>query len=504
MLEPDLPGKELFSRDSVVLVLRILKFSGDLIDQLRAESFVGIKKQYPICRGLCNRKRTGRFNIPRIRERLDRHSKALDGADGCVGALSIDDDDRISQEPCILDALRDHRCLVECLYDDGDLVVFFHSHDGYNCTMIAYLIFGALLCCLSLYSFVLVDPNITFVNHPLWTSFRETMVQIGYHDRPLSWYLYLSIIVALTGFHLWAIRNGKKLNPLRLALIAGAVLVGSYPFLSHDFFNYMFDAKILTVYGDNPYLMRALDYPEDPWLRFMHWTHRTYPYGPFFLVVTLVPSFLSMGTFVIGFILMKLLFVGCFVAAVWALTRIKPIYGIFFATQPYILIEGLVAAHNDLIGVALAILGVSLLLTKDTVRHKMWAGVLLVLSALIKYMTAPFVILTKENRFQQQWIALAGVIALIGYLTVTTDFQQWYVLNLLVLLPFLPRIIMALQPLYLGLLLSYYPFIRLGGWGDEWHVQLKLWIVAVSVILTIAYLVYLQVVRRYDLREREV
>lgn len=366
--------------------------------------------------------------------------------------------------------------------------------------MIAYLLFAGLLACLTIYSYVLVDPNITFVNHQLWTEFREMMVQVGYHDRPLSWYLYIGIMTALTGFHLWALRFSSKLNPWRLALIAGSILAFSYPFLSHDFFNYLFDAKILTVYGDNPYLMRAMDYPEDPWLRFMHWTHRTYPYGPLFLVITLIPSFLGMGTFVLSFLLMKLTFVGFYLAAVWALNRINSRYALLFATQPFVLVEGLVSAHNDLIGVSLALIGVLFLLQDK----KLQAGTFLVLSVLIKYMTLPFVILTKTNRFHQQWIALAGIVALIGYITITRDFQQWYLLHLFVLIPFLPRLIERLQILFLGALLSYYPFIRLGGWGDERHVQLKLWIVGIALVINCGYLCYLQFVQKYDLRKGEV
>jgi len=86
------------------------------------------------------------------------------------------------------------------------------------------------------------------------------------------------------------IRNFKRYNPLLISILIGVGLLFSYPFLSHDLFNYLFDAKIVTFYHQNPYILKALDFPSDPWLRFMHWTHRTYPYGPSFLFLTLVPS----------------------------------------------------------------------------------------------------------------------------------------------------------------------------------------------------------------------
>lgn len=341
------------------------------------------------------------------------------------------------------------------------------------------MVYAVVIGLLGLYSFVLVDPNITFINHPIWSSFREVVVQIGYHNRPMSWGIYVSLIVVLYGLHFWLMKHAKKVNYWYLALITAGILIFSYPLLSHDFFNYMFDAKILTFYGDNPYLQKALDYPQDEWLRFMHWTHRTYPYGPVFLGITLIPSFLGMGTFVIHFVLLKVVFALFYLLGVFSLGKIKREYGLFFATHPLVLVEGLVVAHNDLIGVSLALVGVWLLISQRRVAGYLW----LLVSILIKYMTLPFSILTGKNRWHQHWLAFAGIWALIGYLTYTVDLQQWYFLNFFVLTPFLFPVLRRMNIIFIGLLLSYYPYIRLGGWGEEGRVELKLWIVGVSIVL---------------------
>lgn len=351
--------------------------------------------------------------------------------------------------------------------------------------MIAYILYALVLAFLSVYSFVLVDPNITFLSTDLWTQFRELAVQIGYYQRELSWTIFLILTMILFGFH-WYItfKAPKKFNPVYLAIMIGSILVFSYPLISHDLFNYMFDAKILTEYGQNPYLHRALDYPNDTWLRFMHWTHRTYPYGPVFLMLTLVPAFLSFGIFLLHYLLIKATIAVCYVMGVYFLSRIKKEYGLFFATQPLVIWEGLVAGHNDLIAVSLTIAGIYFIMQK---REQILGRILLVASAGIKYMTLPFIILSRNNKWQQQYLALAGILAILGYLTFFQEIQPWYFLNLLPLLVYFRTVIERLQIFFLGLILSNYPFIRLGGWGEPEHLVIKHWIIAIAFVLNLIY-----------------
>ena len=141
----------------------------------------------------------------------------------------------------------------------------------------ALFFYTILLIGLLFYSYVLVDPNITFVSIHAWELFRDWAVQIGYHQRSLSWALFLIIVLGLFGFHLYFLNKKTQIRPLKVAIIIGIILLFSYPFLSKDFFNYMFDARIATFYHKNPYFFKAIDFQNYSWLRFMHWTHRTYP-----------------------------------------------------------------------------------------------------------------------------------------------------------------------------------------------------------------------------------
>ncbi|MCX7996246.1 MAG: hypothetical protein N2691_00600 [Patescibacteria group bacterium] len=350
--------------------------------------------------------------------------------------------------------------------------------------MIAILVFTTLLVVFSIYSYVLIDPNLTFFGHPFWETFRNAIVQIGYHKRQLSWFLYATGIIALFLFHWWAVQHAKKLDPVRIAVIAAIVLTFSYPLLSHDLFNYMFDAKILTYYHQNPYLHRALDYPDDTWLRFMHWVHRTYPYGPVFLLISAVPSLLGMGKFLLHFFLIKALFGAFYLLAVWCLAKMERRWAVVFATCPLVLVEGLVNAHNEIVAVGLGIAGFYVL----TRKQELAARLLFLASAGIKFMTAPYLIVVRKADHWLNYLALVGTIAFIGYAAYAVELQQWYFLNLFFFLPLFPRLITRLWPLWLALLLSYYPFIALGNWETDAPIRSKFLIIQIGLVIQILYL----------------
>src|SRR3989339_959552 len=249
------------------------------------------------------------------------------------------------------------------------------------------ILFAVLLLGLSIYSYVLIDPNLTLINASWWVSFRDPLVYFGYYQRLHSTVTYIFIIIFLFFFHWYFVKYYKKYSGLKLVILITVILVLAYPFLSHDFFNYIFDAKILTFYGDNPYTHMPGNYPDDKWLRFMHWTHRSYPYGPVFLPLTLVPSFFAFGKFILNFLFFKVLNFIFYGAGIYFLNKMNKKWSIIFATNPLVIIEGLVNAHNDLIAVVLGIIGIYLLQKKRSVVSR----ILLITSAGIKYLTFPIV-----------------------------------------------------------------------------------------------------------------
>ena len=269
-----------------------------------------------------------------------------------------------------------------------------------------------------------------------------------------------------------------------LILIVTGVLVFSYNAFSYDLFNYIFDAKIVTHYHQNPYIHKALDYSGDPMLSFMRWTHRTYPYGPVWLLLTVPLSFLGFGLFLPTFFLFKIASAASFLGLVYfmgkIIKKIKPqneIFGmIFLGLNPLIIIEGLVSAHLDIVMMFLATLSLYLL-----IENKHLSSFLsFILSGGIKFATfflAPvyflyFMYSRKKKTINWDmffFICLVLMIATVIIQSVRTNFQPWYLLEVIPFATaaskkyyiFIPTFVISLFSL-----LQYVPFLYLGNWDN--------------------------------------
>ncbi len=376
----------------------------------------------------------------------------------------------------------------------------------------------ATLACAA-WTWVMIDPNFTLYDHADWAVFRERMIAIGLFNRPLSSQLYLTCMGLLTVLHLLIVRKVPALSLKQVmifAIIIGAIAgICSYPALSRDLFNYIFDAKIFTFYGKNPYLLRAMDFPIDENLRFMHWIHRTYPYGPVYLLISFIPSFLSMGRFSLAFFLFKGMHVGLYALSVWCIYKIKPAAAIFFATAPLVLIEGLMSTHNDFVAVALGIIGMYCIH-----RGHLWrALIFMIASGLIKYFTLPLVmipsglligkyILTSSQLSNTKlkmlpkilaqknlvYYAFFGIVGLIMYVVHSGELHSWYILNLFVFTPFLYELLKLWQIFFTSLLVSYYPYVVGGEWGQGGDVgmkkQIMWWGLGINLLVFMGYKLY--------------
>jgi hypothetical protein len=353
-----------------------------------------------------------------------------------------------------------------------------------------YCLFIIGLVGITAWSWVLVDTNFTLFKHFNWTSFREVMIEIGYFNRLLSSQIYIVFILALTISSLYLIKYPPK-NILLLSIVV-AVIAGifSYPALSHDLFNYIFDARIFTHYGLNPYLHKALDFPNDPMLRFMHWTHRAYPYGPTYLMLSFIPSFLGFNKFALTFFLFKSFYVVLFVISTKALLNISRRSAIIFVTSPLIIVEGLINSHNDFVALTFGLIGIGFVASKKTLS----GGIMLVIGGLVKYLTLPTLILALPNKWKffgiqkKVLIALILTIGLLGYLISRGEIHPWYFLGLFVFLSYFEKLFLYAFPLFTGLLLSYYPYIVGGEWGQGGDVLLKRNIVYVGALINIVFM----------------
>lgn len=298
-----------------------------------------------------------------------------------------------------------------------------------------------------LYSFTQIDLSLTFSRITFLRNIITSFQYIGYFNRPLSTYLFIFILLLLYGFYIYFLKLSlsKKIDRktfIKIIFLTGGILAFSYNAFSYDLFNYIFDAKIFTHYHQNPYLHKALDFPADPMLSFMRWTHRVYPYGPVFLFLTIPLSFAGLNIFLPTFFIFKIFIAAAYIGSVFMIGRIlrkfKPdeeILGmVFFGLNPLIIIESLVSSHIDIIMVFLALFAVEKLINKKFV----WALILLLLSIGIKFSTVfliPIFLIVIYQQFRKiplKWNKLFVISFLLLCLSVIAsskysgNFQPWY------------------------------------------------------------------------------
>lgn len=343
------------------------------------------------------------------------------------------------------------------------------------------------LVALFLYSFCQIDLSLTFSRIDFLRQIVKSFQYVGYFNRPLSTFIYVFILVLLSNFYLGFLvmaytKQISKKMVWKLICITTGILVFSYNAFSYDLFNYIFDAKIITHYHLNPYLHKALDFPGDPMLSFMHWTQRTYPYGPLWLGLTVPLSFIGFGFFLPTFFMFKLLMAASFLGSVYYIGKIlqkitpeKEIFGmVFFGLSPLVVIESLVSAHLDIVMFFFAFWAFYLLLEK-----KYWASLfVLAISIAIKFVSAfllPIFLIVmilqirkRKIHWDRLFIGTMILLSISVYLaSIRTNFQPWYLIAPLTFATFYAYRYFVFIPAFLisfFAMLTYVPFLYTGNW----------------------------------------
>ncbi len=297
-----------------------------------------------------------------------------------------------------------------------------------------FFIFLWLVACglLLFYSFSQLDLNLTLSSNSVYQSFQKQLTLLGYFNRPLSTAIYIFIVLLLATSYLLLAAAAKqgKLH-LRhfwlLVILTVLVLLPAYPAFSHDIFNYMFDARIVTKYGLSPWEYKALDFPADTWIRFMRWTHQPSVYPPIWIGISLLPSLLGFGKFTLTLLLFKVLAAGFYLGSIWLIVRWKGLLpAVLFAFNPLVIIETLVNGHMEITMIFFGLLAIYL-----SVSHRrLLSWVSLVISIGIKYMTfylAPMLIKGQKWLRPTIWLGMILTTAWVIYY----GFQPWYLLWIL-------------------------------------------------------------------------
>lgn len=378
---------------------------------------------------------------------------------------------------------------------------------GYFVTVIA----------LFFYSYTQIDLGLTFSRIEFLRSLVKSFQYIGYFNRPLSTFIFVLLIVFLFNFYLCFLimvltkQLGKK-TIWKLIIATTVILAFSYNAFSYDLFNYIFDAKIVAHYHLNPYEHKALDFQGDPMLSYMHWTHRVYPYGPVWLILTVPLSFFGFNLFIPTFVLFKLLMALGFLGTTFYIGKILEkalpknyLWGItFFAFNPLVIIECLISAHVDIVMLFFAIWSFYQIINKRYIS----AYGLLIISVGIKFATAalvPIYLLINYLRFKNKKINWSNifyvsfVLMIISVLFIvqrTNNYQPWYLLEVLfigALISYRYFIFIPLVIISFFSLLNYVPYLYLGNWNPpvpEVLNGINLFSILISIISILVFSIF--------------
>jgi len=327
---------------------------------------------------------------------------------------------------------------------------------------------------LFLYSYTQVDLNLTLSRVSIWQTVQKAFQHVGYYQRPLSTLLYLIFLAIFFLLYFLTLRFIKKLSKKELWIIIITVtllLFASYPAFSYDMFNYMFTAKTVLVYHQNPYAVIPLQFTGvDTWINFMRWTHLPSAYTPFWILLTLPAYLFGFGYFLLIMWNIKLMVAGFYLLTIWGIGKVmqkldkdletKAIA--VFALNPLIIVECLISSHNDIVMMAFGMLAMALYLNKRTAL----SYITLAFSVAAKLMT---IFLIPAYIFR--WNRIAALVFIVfGFILVLfqREVLPWYwvwVMPFVALLPQFRKLTLLAGAVSLGLLLRYAPFLYFGDYN---------------------------------------
>lgn len=187
---------------------------------------------------------------------------------------------------------------------------------------------------------------------------------------PTLWYAVT--VGVLFAWYLWMLHQAKKglmTSKTIWYIILGtvAILFWSFPAFSNDIFNYIATAKVTFFYKENPYIIMPIDIPNEPMLRFLHAANKVALYGPVWTALSAMPYFLGAGNLLVTLFTFKIFItlwylLLCFL--IWTASGKKAWPLVFFALNPLVVLSTLVDGHNDVVMMALALIGFLLLKQK--------------------------------------------------------------------------------------------------------------------------------------------
>ncbi|MGE3912868.1 MAG: hypothetical protein AB7K36_26155 [Chloroflexota bacterium] len=185
---------------------------------------------------------------------------------------------------------------------------------------------------------------------------------------------FLAAFLAMTGLYglaLWLAPRVKgrlawTVMLVGLPVVFVAVLAPGYPVLSNDIFKYVFDGRILAVYGENPFVRVPADYPDDRFYDLVYWKAVVNAHGPIWRIMEAASAQAGGDRCVNAILAMKvwpiLAYLGT-IGAVFLMLRpsgssVALTGTLAYAWCPLVLLEALQNGHNDVVAALPVLLAV--------------------------------------------------------------------------------------------------------------------------------------------------
>ena len=225
--------------------------------------------------------------------------------------------------------------------------------------------------------------------------------------------MYIAILIVLTIFYFLIVKNREKIfkNNKQMYMyiaIISLIFVIVVPFLSSDVFYYLGVGRLDSKYGQNPYYITIQEFVENgdnsQYLEQdtvlangygNYWANTTVVYGPIWTLICKIVAGISFGNIDVALLLFKLFnmaihLLNCYL--IYKLTG-KKLFVLLYGLNPYMFIEGIANAHNDIYVVTCILTSLYFLVKKKNIIVSV---VFLALATAIKYfaiLLLPFMII---------------------------------------------------------------------------------------------------------------
>lgn len=248
-----------------------------------------------------------------------------------------------------------------------------------NIIKIAY-IYSALLFAIPSYYYILTNRTL---NDPGF----EFRFLFSNSNKEMQAIMYGAIITLMLGLYLIILKNRKELfnrfkDVFIYTLIFSSIFILIMPIFSHDVYYYMGIGRLNSQYKQNPYYISMKEYVEnepnkvdltkDEVLKvgYKHyWGKSKVVYGPTWTLICAILSKLNFGNIEICFLIYKFAnftihILNCYI--IYKISK-KKLFALIYGLNPFIIIESVVNAHNDVFMVFFILLAFYELLKKKSI-----------------------------------------------------------------------------------------------------------------------------------------